>query len=214
MKTDDLIGLLAADDTPVPRHAGERRLALALASGTVLTLAWIATAYGLRTDLPQLVLTGGFWAKLAAPLAVAALAARVVHRMAHPGVRIGGAAAWMLVLPVLLLWLWALVVWLGADAAARPALLWGQTWRTCVFSITIAAVPAGIAAFWALRGLAPTRPALTGAAAGWMAGGVGAAVYALHCPETAAPFLAVWYVLGMLVPAGLGALAGARGLRW
>jgi hypothetical protein len=30
----------------------------------------------------------------------------------------------------------------------------------------------------------------------------------------AAPFLAFWYLLGMLVPAGVGALAGQRLLRW
>jgi hypothetical protein len=29
-----------------------------------------------------------------------------------------------------------------------------------------------------------------------------------------APFLAVWYVLGMLIPAGAGALLGRRVLRW
>jgi hypothetical protein len=68
--------------------------------------------------------------------------------------------------------------------------------------------------FWALRGLAPTRPVLTGAAAGWLAGAMAAMVYSLHCPEMEAPFLAVWYVLGMLASAGLGALAGTRLLRW
>ena len=49
--------------------------------------------------------------------------------------------------------------------------------------------------------------AWAGAAAGWLAGGVGAAAYALHCPEMDAPFLAVWYVLGMCVPTALGAVA-------
>jgi hypothetical protein len=39
-------------------------------------------------------------------------------------------------------------------------------------------------------------------------------VYAFHCPELAAPFLGVWYVLGMLIPAALGALIGPRVLHW
>ena len=47
-----------------------------------------------------------------------------------------------------------------------------------------------------------------------MAGGAGAAVYALHCPELDAPFLAVWYVLGILMPVAAGALLGPRLLRW
>jgi hypothetical protein len=47
-----------------------------------------------------------------------------------------------------------------------------------------------------------------------LAGATGALVYTLHCPELAAPFLAVWYLLGMLVPAAVGLLLGSRLLRW
>lgn len=36
----------------------------------------------------------------------------------------------------------------------------------------------------------------------------------LHCTEMQAPFLAVWYVLGILIPTGAGALLGSRLLRW
>ena len=36
----------------------------------------------------------------------------------------------------------------------------------------------------------------------------------LHCPEPAAPFLAIWYLLGMLVPTAIGAWLGPRLLRW
>ena len=43
---------------------------------------------------------------------------------------------------------------------------------------------------------------------------MGALVYTLHCPEMEAPFLAVWYLLGMLIPAAAGALLGPRLLRW
>jgi hypothetical protein len=39
-------------------------------------------------------------------------------------------------------------------------------------------------------------------------------VYALHCPELAAPFLAVWYVLGMAIPVLVGAALGRWLLRW
>jgi len=45
-------------------------------------------------------------------------------------------------------------------------------------------------------------------------GALGALVYTLHCPELEAPFLGVWYVLGMLIPAVLGAIVGPRVLRW
>ena len=71
-----------------------------------------------------------------------------------------------------------------------------------------------MAALVALRGLAPTRPAWAGACAGAMAGAAGAAVYALHCTELAAPFLAIWYVAGMALPGFVGALLGPRILKW
>ena len=43
---------------------------------------------------------------------------------------------------------------------------------------------------------------------------IGALAYTLHCPELAAPFLAIWYVLGMLIPTAFGAWLGPRLLRW
>ena len=67
---------------------------------------------------------------------------------------------------------------------------------------------------WALRGAAPTRLALTGAGAGLLAGALATLAYALHCPEMAAPFMAVWYVAGMAIPTALGAVLGPRVLRW
>lgn len=214
MKTDELIDLLAAGAAPVPRRAGESRLAMALAGGALLALAWVALQYGVRADLAEVAFTLPFGLKLAMPLAVAACALVVVFRLGHPGVRVGPGWGWGLVLPVVLLWLGAAAVLVQAEPEARAALVLGQTWRTCVFNVTATALPVGVALFWALRGLAPTRPAVTGAVAGWLAGAVGASAYALHCPEMASPFLAVWYVLGMAICAALGALAGRRWLRW
>lgn len=49
---------------------------------------------------------------------------------------------------------------------------------------------------------------------GSLAGALGALVYALHCPEVQAPFLAVWYLAGMAIPTALGAVLGPRLLRW
>ena len=213
MKTDELMNLLAADARPVPRHAGEHRFALALGAGLLLALAWVHLQYGLRSDLALVWATPAFALKLAMPLAVAASGVVVLFQLAHPGGRVRG-WVWGLWLPVALLWVWALVVLWGAEPGDRRALVMGETWRSCVFNVTATALPVGVALFGAVRGLAPTRPVLSGAAAGWLAGALGAAVYALHCPEMEAPFLAVWYVLGMAVCAALGAVAGRRWLRW
>ena len=71
-----------------------------------------------------------------------------------------------------------------------------------------------MATFWVMKGLAPTRPAWAGASAGLLAGALAALVYALHCPESGAPFIGIWYVVGIAIPAAVGALLGPRTLRW
>jgi len=52
------------------------------------------------------------------------------------------------------------------------------------------------------------------AAAGLLSGAGGALVYALYCTEMAAPFIGIWYLLGMLIPTALGAMIGPRLLLW
>jgi hypothetical protein len=213
MKTDELVALLAARAEPVPRHAASRRLALALALGLPLSVAIMATEYGVRRDLVQALFWPMFWVKLVFPVCVAIAGFVTVQRLARPGVRVR--AAWLgLAVPVLLIWAIGLASWLAAPADERTAMVWGQTWRSCVFNIALIAAPVFVASLAALKSLAPTRPALAGAAAGLMSAGAGAAVYALHCQELAAPFLGIWYVLGMALPAVAGALVGQRLLRW
>ncbi|MDQ2861234.1 MAG: DUF1109 domain-containing protein [Pseudomonadota bacterium] len=55
---------------------------------------------------------------------------------------------------------------------------------------------------------------MAGAAAGLLAGAAGATVYGLYCDETAALFVVTWYTLAIAVCAAIGALLGARWLRW
>jgi hypothetical protein len=213
MKTDELISLLAADTTPVLRHASARRVLVALALSLPVSIAILLIEYGPRRDLVEAMFWPMFWVKLMFPIAIAAAGFVLVQRLARPGVRCG--LAWAaLAVPVALVWAMAAMTWQMAPVAERPAMLWGTTWRTCALSIALMAAPVFVAALVALRGLAPTRPALAGAAAGALAGGAGAAVYAIHCVELAAPFLAVWYVAGIALPVALGALLGPRLLRW
>jgi hypothetical protein len=65
-----------------------------------------------------------------------------------------------------------------------------------------------------MRQLAPTRPILAGGCAGLLAGAAGAWVYAFHCNESAAPFMAIWYTLGIAAAGLLGAATGRWVLRW
>jgi hypothetical protein len=65
-----------------------------------------------------------------------------------------------------------------------------------------------------MRSLAPTRLTLAGAVAGLLAGAAGTFIYAFHCNESAAPFVVIWYTLGIAAVGVLGALMGRSLLRW
>jgi len=145
------------------------------------------------------------WVHAAAMVAVA--------RTVRPGAT-GGRLPWGFVLPVAVMWLLGAIALFGAVPPARMELLFGGTWRSCPFGIALLSIPVFGAVLWAMTGLAPTRLALAGGAAGLLAGAIGALIYALHCTEMAAPFIGAWYVAGILLPAAAGAVLGPRLLRW
>ncbi len=212
MKTEELLALLANGAEPIDRAARARRDGLVLAGGLLGALALTVVVLGLgplatESTLPM------FWAREAfcALLAGAALVAAV--RLGEPGRGLGAVPAAM-ALPLAAMWLLALAVLAPADAPERAALLMGSTARVCPWLIALVSVPVFAALVVIMRERAPTRLRWAGAACGLAAGTSGALVYTLHCPELAAPFLAVWYVLGMLLPALAGGWLGPRLLRW
>lgn len=213
MRTDKLISMLATNAEPVAPGAARRRHAAALAAGGaaafLLMLAWL----GMRPDLAQAAREPMFWVKLALPVALLAVALVAATRLSRPGVR-AGLAVEALLLPVAGIWALAIASLAAAPPEERVALVFGETWAQCPLNIAALSVPAFLAAFWAMRGLAPTQPVAAGAFSGLLAGAVGAAAYCLHCPEMAPPFLGTWYLLGMAIPAAAGAIAGPRLLRW
>ena len=213
MKTDDLIGLLAQDAEPVASHAIEQRFAVAALAGLGGGLVLMLVLFGVRPGVAQDMALPMFWGKLVFAAALAAAGLALLRRMARPGMPLGHAVLWLAV-PPLVLWGMALGALWQVPAAERVPLILGSTWRTCPFNIAALSVPAFVAGFWALKGAAPTRLAWAGAGAGLLAGALGALVYALHCPEMATPFLAVWYVVGMAILTVLGAILGPRLLLW
>lgn len=213
MNTDDLITLLATGAGPVEPHAAARRYAIALGCGASGAALLMVILLGVRPDIAEAVLLPMFWVKLAFVACLTAASLLAALRLSRPGVRL----AWVpgaLAAPVLAMWILAGVALIAAGRAQRAELFFGQTWTSCPINIAILSVPVFVAILWAMKGLAPTRLRLAGAAAGLVSGATGALVYALHCPELAAPFLGFWYLLGMLIPTAAGALLGPRLLRW
>lgn len=213
MKTDDLVTMLATGAAPVERPAASRRFALAVGWGALGASLLMAVLLGVRDDLVQATALPMFWVKFAFVAALAAASVVAALRLSQPGVPLGGAPLG-LAAPLLAIWALAGAVLLAAEPDQRSALVFGETWASCPLNITVLSAPVWATAMWAMKGLAPTRLRLAGAVSGFMAGAVGALVYTLHCPELAAPFLATWYVLGLLVPTAAGALLGPRLLRW
>jgi hypothetical protein len=213
MKTDELVAMLARNAEPAGAAARRGRFAAVVGAAALASFVLLLMTLGVRPDLADAARDPMFWVKLGFAAALAGGALLAVRRLALPGRRLAGAPA-AIATPVIAMALLAAVVLFGVEPGDRLRLLLGATWKSCPFNITMLSIP-GVALLLGLtRGLAPTRPALAGAACGLTAGAVAALVYALHCPEMAAPFIAVWYLLGMLIPAVMGAALGRRLLRW
>jgi hypothetical protein len=213
MNTDELVSVLARGAEAVDPHAPARRYLLAVALGTVASVLLTAALLGLRSTLVDDLAAPMFWAKELFCVALAAAGVLVVKRLARPGTKLG-LAPLGIVLPVLALWLLASFALYTAEPGARAQLVLGHTARVCPFLIALVSAPLFVAFMWSLRDLAPTRLRLAGAAGGFGAGAMGALAYSLHCPELAAPFVGIWYMLGILIPTVVGIWVGPRLLRW
>ena len=213
MKTDDLISMLANGVEAVEPNALQRRYVTALGWGAFGATLLMALWLGVRPDMVKAVALPMFWMKLAYPGVLLAGALLAVLRLSRPGTQLGRAPL-VMAAPVLAIWLMAAWILMQATPAGRDELIFGVSWSVCPAYIAALSVPVFVAVMWAMKGLAPTRPVVAGAAAGLASGSMGALIYALHCPEMAAPFLGIWYLLGMLIPAVAGGVLGRWLLRW
>lgn len=212
MRTTDLVELLARDTSAIPPGAATRKLLTALAVGGAATFALVAL--WLRCQpLKEAAWQPWFWMKAGYTGLLTVAAAIAVKRLSSPGTRLGAAPVVGLLIVLAMASLGAGQL-LAAAPAGRLGLWLGQTWKVCSPLILLLALPIYGCLIVALRALAPTRPALTGAAAGLTAGALAATLYGLHCPEQAAAFVATWYTLGIAAAAAVGALLGRRLLRW
>lgn len=213
MKTDDLIDMLASGPDVRVDAAPVGPDLLRLLGGLIASIALMLAALGLRTHFTDVLATPAFWIKFVFAAALTAGAALAARRLGVPGATLQRPAL-LVALPLLAIWVLAAIVLWQATPDARAALLWGRTWRVCPWLIAVISLPVFGAALLVMRRRAPTRLRLAGSAAGLAAGAAGALVYCLHCPETSPLFVGIWYVLGMSIPAALGAIVGPKVLGW
>jgi hypothetical protein len=212
MRTTDLIELLARDVRTAPPGMAGRTVLAALAAGGLVTLAVVV----LGLHCQALIVASHqpwFWMKATYTGLLTVAAAILVRRLSIPGAPLGIAPLSAALIVVAMVALGAGQI-IAATPAARLALWLGHTWKVCSPLILALALPIYAGLIVAIRRLAPTRLAVTGAAAGLASGALSATLYGLHCPEQAAAFVATWYTLGIAAATTLGALTGRRLLRW
>lgn len=208
MKTDDLIRSLAEDTAAEPPFG--RRLAVLLPGAAALSLVGLALSIGLRDDLARaLVSLPVLRHVLTLLLFAVALAAAL--RLARPE---GRARLWLLLLPAvagLALLVWSLM---STPADGWGMALQGKTQMACLVSIPLLSFAPVAALMAVLRQGASANPTLSGALAGLAGGGLGAAIYALHCTEDSPLFWVTWYGVAILIVTACSAAVGRRVLDW
>lgn len=212
MKTDNLIRAMTSD-LAVSRTSVELRFAAALVPGVLAALFLFAIALGPRPDFMAATGDVRFIFKFVVTLLLGLSSVLLVWRLARPGAPARLQTVVLAIVPVIL----AAGVIMELIMLPRPlwtARLIGTNGALCLISIPSFALPMLIAAIFALRHGAPTRPALAGAVAGLFAGALAAAIYAAHCPDDSPLFVALWYSLGIAIVAAAGGVIGRIALRW
>jgi hypothetical protein len=218
VRTDDLIDALASDALnakgSTAQRPPQRRLALVAGLGALAALALVLAWLHTRSDLMPAMRGGMFWMKACYTGALGVAGYLAIERLARPGG--SGQRGWILGGVVLGLFALAGVVqaMMSPDIQMALRMLRGHSWNVCSRNILALSLPMLALGLWTVRGMAPTRPTLAGFATGLFSGGVAATVYGLHCPEHTFTFVALWYSLGVLLTAALGALIGRWALRW
>ena len=213
MRTDELIEVLAGDAKPVARGTVRGTLMLAIAIAAVASLLLLLWWLGMRPDIHIAMRTLRFWMKALYTIALAGSGFWLTLRLSRPDGEVGRGWVFPLAVVGVLAGL-AMIEVAATPAADWRALFMGHSWNKCPVRILAISTPVFMLVLWALRRLAPTRLVLAGAAAGLLAGGVGATIYGLACDETAAAFTVTWYTLAIGISTLVGALTGPRLLAW
>jgi hypothetical protein len=212
VKTDDLIETLVKDRGSPSLRPRVAALYALLAGGVIAGILFMLITDP-RPDLAQAAGTYRVLFKVFASLALAASAFALVLQAFRPEASFG---RW--------LWLVALapVMLLGAVLAellVMPSSTWlsrmiGISPLFCFFALCLLSIGPLLAFLAALRSGAPANPGLAGALAGLVSGGIGAALFVMHCPNDSPLFVILWYSLAIGLVTLVGYLAGRRWLTW
>ena len=211
MNTDRLIDLLSTNIEPVDRQTLNKSLAITIVAGIAAAVCLMLATVSVRADFGSSVPFVAL--KLVFALTVVAAGVMFLSRAIRPGQE-ARTPFQLAFLPLVALGIaGAADLLIGLSTRPHPMTA-GTHWLVCLYCIPLFAVIPFALLTWTLRGGAPTNLRLTGAIAGLVSGAIGAAAYALHCPDDSLPFIAVWYGASIAFCAVIGATIGPRWLRW
>ncbi|MEH2470220.1 hypothetical protein V1281_000533 [Nitrobacteraceae bacterium AZCC 2161] len=210
--TDRLIQALAADNGTRARSAGSA-LAMALLVALPVSAAMLLVTLGVRQDVMTAMHNPFFDLKFLVTLALALPAIMISLHLSRPEASLRG-WAWLLLLPLGLLGVGIAGEMMLPQRLPMMTRLVGNNSRVCMVAIPAFSLPLLAASLVALRQGAPARPAVAGALAGLLSAGLAATLYAAHCSDDSPLFVATWYTIATALVTAIGALAGAKFLKY
>ncbi len=212
MDTNELIRALAAD---------ARQQAASISSvwwgavglAILLAAAVFFTTLGPRPDIVTAAETPRFLFKFVVTITLAASAFGLARALSRPDETWRKAMPYLAVAPVLV----AMAVMV--ELFVLPPDTWstslvGTNSMVCLTYIPLMGIGPLTIFLLALRHGAPARPALAGAVAGLLAGGIAATLYAAQCTDDSPLFVATWYTIAIVGLALVGAVGAHRFARW
>jgi hypothetical protein len=212
MKTEQLIRTLAADNPNRARPVGFV-LALALVVAAPVSIAIFMMGLGVRPDLMTAMHNPFFDLKFAITLALAISAIVVSLHLSRPEASLTG-WGWLLLIPAGIVAAGIAGEMMMPQRLPMMTRLVGSNSRVCMTAIPLMSLPLLAGALIGLRHGAPTRPAIAGALAGLISAGLAATLYASHCTDDSPLFVATWYLIATAMVTAVGALLGAKVLRF
>jgi len=211
VRTDEFIRALAADQAVGPRPGVA--FTLALASGLAVAATVFLITLGVRPDVAAALHTVRYPFKFVVTVALFAASLQLALALARPGSN-AATAARLLAVPAILIGGALVIELMIVPANSWEARLIGANAKVCLVAIPLIAIGPLAAFLLAMRSGAPTAPRRAGAAAGLVASGLAATLYAAHCSDDSPLFVATWYSLGIALVVATGAWLGPRVLRW
>ena len=212
METEQLIRTLTADNPYRERPVGYV-LALALLAAGPVSLVMFMMALGVRPDVMTAMHNPFFDLKFVITLALAISAIVLSLHLSRPEASLKG-WGWLLLIPAGIIAAGIAGEMMMPQRLSMKTRLVGSNSRVCMTSIPLLSLPLLAGALVGLRHGAPARPALAGAMAGLISAGLAATVYASHCTDDSPLFVATWYTIAIAAVTAVGALIGAKVLRF